>query len=173
MKKQLLLLVMILLPLVASANPVEIDGIYYNLITKGGNFAAEVTNISDGYYTGNVVLPESITYENNEYCVTRIGDVAFRKCTDLISITIPNSVTSIGEAAFQWCTGLTSITIPNSVTSIGSGAFQLCKGLISITIPNGLTSIGDATFSECYSLTNITIPNSVTNIGDGAFSSCI
>ena len=111
----------------------------------------------------------SITIPNS---VTSIGGEAFRGCTGLTSITIPNSVTSIGTWAFGYCTGLTSITIPNSVTSIGVGAFEGCNGLTSITIPNSVTSIGDLAFYRCSSLTSITIPNSVTSIEGGAFNGC-
>ena len=50
MKKQLLLFIMMLLPMVASADAVEINGIYYNLISKG--HVAEVTKKPSGKYTG-------------------------------------------------------------------------------------------------------------------------
>ncbi|MBR3708637.1 MAG: leucine-rich repeat domain-containing protein, partial [Lentisphaeria bacterium] len=60
----------------------------------------------------------------------------FRHCTDLTSITIPDSVTSIGLYAFSRCSSLTSITIPDSVTSIGRWAFSRCSSLKSITIPS-------------------------------------
>ena len=101
--------------------------------------------------------------------VTSIGDDAFRNCTGLSSITIPDSVTSIGNSAFSGCTGLTSITIPGSVTSIGSDAFYNCTGLTSITIHDSVTSIGNWAFSDCTGLTSVTIGNSVTNIGKDAF----
>ena len=157
---------MILLPLVASAVQVEINGIYYNLIAKAN--VAEVTSNSNKY-TGSVVVPEMVTYESVEYSVTSIGNYAFSGCTGLTSVTIPNSVTSIGIVAFFSCSGLTSVTIPNSVTSIGNGAFSYCSGLTSITIPNSVASIGNSAFYRCSRLTSVTIGSGVTSIEEGAF----
>ena len=168
MKKQLFLLLLTLLPMVASAVDVEIDGIRYKLIPKGK--VAEVTRY--GQYTGNIVIPESVTYEDVSYSVTSIGESAFYGCTGLTSVTIPNSVTSIGYSAFGDCRGLTSITIPNSVTSIGNGAFRGCTGLTSVTIPNSVTSIGVSAFSNCSGLTSITIGNGIKTIGAEAFATC-
>ena len=151
----------------ASADVVEVDGIYYDI----SETTATVT-YGDNEYSGDIVIPESITYENSKYSVTSIGDWAFSYCTGLTSITIPNSVTSIGNYTFFGCSGLTSVTIPNSVTSIGDFAFYDCCSLTSITIPNSVTSIGNGAFSGCSGLTSITIPNSVTSIGELAFDGC-
>jgi len=170
MKKLLFTFVTILLPILASAqDAVEIDGIYYNLITKGN--VAEVTS-NPNYYSGDIDLPESITYNGVVYSVTSIGNRAFYRCSDLTSINIPNSVTSIGSFAFQDCSSLSSITIPYSVTSIGDWAFSSCSTLISITIPNNITSIGKWAFNNCSILTSIIIPNSVTSISQSAFQNC-
>ena len=157
------------------AHNFEVDGIYYNYLDdnnvavtyKGSSFGAY-----DNEYSGEVTIPETVTYDGITYNVTSIGNGAFYECRSLTSVTIPNSVTSIGDAAFYQCSSLTSITIPNSVTSIGDDAFYGCSSLTSVTIPNSVTSIGDGAFSYCSSLTSITIPNSVTSIGDGAFSGC-
>lgn len=100
--------------------------------------------------------------------VTEIPSDAFF-CSNIISITIPNSVTSIGERAFRGCTNLSSITIPDSVTSIGVAAFSSCTSLASIVIPDNVTSIGAGSFSGCTSLTTVVIPDSVTSIGNSAF----
>ena len=123
-------------------------------------------------YSGNVVIPESVTYNGATYPVTSIGGEAFLYCYNLTNVTIPNSVTSIGDYALAYCYGLTSVTIPNSVTSIGGAAFCGCSGLTSVTIPNSVTSIGSHAFSDCFGLTSVTIPNSVTSIGEGAFQDC-
>ena len=78
-----------------------IDGIYYNF---NGN-EAEVTykNTSYNSYTGDIVIPESVVYNAKTYSVTSIGNSAFRGCTGLTSVIIPNSVTSIGDWAFYGC----------------------------------------------------------------------
>jgi len=98
--------------------------------------------------------------------------ISVDNCTNLTSINIPNSVTSIGEWAFRNCTSLASVTIPDSVTSIGNAAFVDCTSLTSVTIGSGVTSIGYGVFGDCTSLTSVTIPASVTSIGDYAFRGC-
>ena len=132
-----------------------------------------VTEIKDGAFSGCNSLPvidniryadtyliEAVDKSLTSYSIkegTRfIGSWAFARCSNLKSITTPNSVTSIGESAFRGCSSLTSITIPNSVTSIGWYAFYGCSSLTNITIPNSVTFIGYAAFRDCSSLTSIT-----------------
>ena len=118
------------------------------------------------------VTKANISHTIKGVTVTSIGGSAFRYCTSLTSVTIPDSVTSIGGSAFYGCTSLTSVTIPDSVTSIGGSAFYNCKSLTSVTIPGSVTSIGWSAFYGCASLTSVTIPDSVTSIGNCAFASC-
>ena len=173
MRRVFLLILMAFLPMVASAYTAKIDGIYYNFL---GNEAivTYLYNSPSNYqaYTGAVVIPSSVTYNDNIYSVTSIGNSAFSWCEDLTAIIIPNTVTSIRDDAFKQCSSLTSFNIPNSVTSIGMRAFYVCSALTSVNIPNNLKSIADSAFAGCSSLTSITISNSVTTIGENAFNEC-
>ena len=176
MKKHLLLLFTALLPLVASAQTtVEIDGIWYNLVSMAK--VAEVTFKGDSYdsyneYSDSITIPATVTYEGVTCSVKNIGDEAFRRCRSLTAITIPEGVKSIGERAFASCESLTAITIPENVTSIEESTFYNCSSLTSITLPVGLTSIRWNAFRGCSSLTSITLPESLTSIGSGAFQGC-
>ena len=161
MKKKLLLLMTLCLlsGINALAYDALLDGIYYNFSGDEATVTSE-SSIPWFYgngYEGEVVIPETVTYQGHIYSVTSIGDDAFSSSMKLTSVTIPNSVTSIGNSDFSGCSGLISITIPNSVTSIGNSAFSGCSGLISITIPNSVTSIGSSAFSGCTGLISITV----------------
>ena len=104
-----------------------------------------------------------------------IGKWAFQNCSGLTGIlVIPSSVTSIGERAFEGCSGLSgSLTFPSSVISIGERAFVGCSSISELVFPNSITTIGDYAFCECSGLTgSLTIPNSVTSIGKHAFNGC-
>ncbi|MBR6046885.1 MAG: leucine-rich repeat protein [Bacteroidaceae bacterium] len=168
MKKQIILFILILLPMMANAYDVEINGIYYNL--KSETKQAEVTRGAE--YTGEIVIPEYVTYESVTYSVTAIGNSAFYGCKGLSSVTIPNSVTNILVGAFQDCTSLTHMEIPNSVTTIDSSTFRGCTGLISLTIPNSVKRINSLAFLGCTNLTSIIIPSSVSFIDQQAFDGC-
>lgn len=125
MRKHLLLILLALMPMIVSAEEVEIDGLWYNLISKGQ--VAEVIQYKNNiYYSGDIEIPAKITLESVEYSVVAIGEGAFNGCDNLTSIIIPNTVTSINYEAFYGCGRITSIIIPNSVTYIGSFAFRGC-----------------------------------------------
>ncbi len=87
----------------ASAYDFQVDGIYYDINGEEVTVTNETGGSNSNSYSGELVIPSSVTYEGKEY-----------------------SVTSIGNGAFDYCSGLTSIEIPNSVTSIGDGAFYSC-----------------------------------------------
>ncbi len=168
MKRLLLSMCGILLTSVLTAQTFTFEGLEYWIIDDN---SVKVCQQDCSAISGTVNIPSAVTYNNNTYSVTAIGDYAFIVCTSLTSVTIPNSITSIGRSAFSGCSGLTSISIPNSVTSIGADVFRSCS-FVSVTIPNSVSSIGSHAFIKCRNLTSVTIPNSITSIDKYTFWGC-
>ncbi len=172
------------------ASDTAVDGIYYNFdatnltatVTYRGSYSSEYDE-----YTGDVVIPATVTYGDKSYSVTSIGGSAFEYCSGLTSVTIPNSVTSIGEFAFSGCSSLIKTNYTGDIAGwcgINFGNYSANSTVYSynlyindvevkdLVIPNSVTSIGNYAFSGCSGLISITIPNSVTSIGEYAFSGC-
>ena len=163
----------------------KVDGICYDITSETDNTVRVTYNDKYDYYnqyteySGSVSIPESVTYNGTTYSVTSIGDYAFRYCSGLTSVTIPNSVTSIGGSAFDGCSGLAELKVEegnatydsrdNCNAIIETETNELIVGCKSTVIPNSVTSIGGSAFSGCSGLTSVIIPNSVTSIGGYAF----
>ena len=168
-QKLVLLVVGLLCCINMSAYDFEKDGIYYDILSSSDK-TVRVTSHPQKKYTGDITIPESVTWEENTYAVTAIFLSAFEG-SNLTSIVIPNSVIQIGDQAFEACDKLTSVSLGNGVTSIGFWAFKECSKLTSIEIPNSVIEIRDEAFKYA-GLTSVTIPNSVTDIGEKAFKFC-
>ena len=150
---------------------VEVDGIYYNCIAPN---TLSVTYKDTGYnsYSGDIVIPGNLIINGHNYIVTLIDSCAFKNCTGLTSVQLPNSLTAINQEAFAGCTSLSMVDIPYCVTTIGEHAFEGCTSLTDVLLPESLTTIGIHAFSHCSSLTWIDIPDNVTMLGGYAFSEC-
>ena len=118
-KHLLMSLLCALMPLAASAYDFEVDGLYFNKTNEG---EVEVVKGKNNY-SGDVVVPASITVDGVEYAVTAIGQQAFKFCGYLTSIVISEGVKTIEDEAFVTCTSLVSVEFPASLREIGQDAF--------------------------------------------------
>lgn len=123
-------------------------------------------------YSGNVVIPETVSVSNRSYTITGINYLAFVGSKQLESITIPESVKRIGYASFAGCSGLKDVILPSGITEITEAMFYCCSSISSMNIPNGVQSIGNSAFCGCTNLTQITIPAGVELIDMYAFAYC-
>ena len=186
MKKTIIITFLMLLPMLASADNVEINGIWYNLNaeTRTAEVISKSSNSTTIYNFKYVDIPSQVNYNEVSYQVTAIGENAFSNiCTLLEYICIPSSVTSIGSDAFKGCSVLYKVKIEDitawcNIQFANASANPLCYArhlylneveVTHVTFPNTMTSIQPWVFIGCINLTSVTIPTSVTKIGQGAF----
>ena len=168
--RTLALLVAMLSAMSSFAYDFEVNGIYYSRVYGNENEVSVTYRDFEGNsYSGDVSIPETVFYGDKTYSVTAIEGLAFQGCSELLSVSLPNTIIQIRYQAFEGCTGLKSIVIPNSVTLIEQAAFMYCTGLTSIEFPVSLTTIDDQAFFQCSNLSSISAPSTLTYIGSYAF----
>ncbi|MBO4569541.1 MAG: leucine-rich repeat protein [Candidatus Methanomethylophilaceae archaeon] len=153
-----------------------------------------------------VEIPEAVVMGGLRYEVRTISDSAF-KDTEVESIKLHKGIRSVGATAFKGCSRLASIMIPETVSEIGEGAFRECSALKSIEVEEGSPSfvsvgglvyskglsallhvpggiegavevhegakaIGPFAFWRCRGVSSVKLPESLESIGNSAFSGC-
>ena len=127
MKKWFISFIIAILPLAASAEIVQVDGLWYNLDDTAP--VATVVSWQNESYSGDIVIPATINYGGTDYTVTGIGENAFNGCENVTSIIISEGVQTIETSAFMSCRGLKSVELPASLTTIGFWSFAFCDNL--------------------------------------------
>ncbi len=183
---------MLWLSISASAYDFEVDGIAYDILSVQ-DLTCSVTS-GDTEYSGNIIIPASVKFQNRELSVISIGKNCFKGCTKLLSVNIPSSVKSIGEYCFADCSNLESVQLPSEITTIPRGCFLRCarmnevkipilvnnieggafcgSGIISVQIPEAVTILPNECFAECINLESVDIHSSVSSFGEGCFAGC-
>ena len=105
--------------------------------------------------------------------VTYIGKEAFKDCSKLYTIVIPDNVKTIEQNAFSGCSDLQFVTWGNNITDIQDRAFYGCTSLRFIILGDYVETIGAYAFYGASSINistlRVTLPASVKSIGDYAF----
>ena len=157
--------------------------LYSTLLSWGADFVANgikysingasVTVIANTEkYSGDIVIPSTVTNGGNSYIVVAIGSRAFDGCSEMTSITISEGIERIGNNAFEGCNKLKTLTLPNSITEVGNNLAVGCDALTTVTIGDGLKVIASEAFYRLGSLETVNFGSKVEEIGLRAFSGC-
>lgn len=127
-----------------------VDGIKYNVTSVENRTVEVISNGMNGWkgkYSGDIVIPSTVNYDDKDYNVTKVGERAFWFCADVTSFVIPNTITRIENEAFAYCWNAGDIQVPENVKYIGDRAFYVCSGIRNIRIPMTVTHIGEDAFA--------------------------
>lgn len=166
------------------AYDIEVDGIYYD-ITSMTDLTVEVTK-GDNKYSGDIVIPSTITYKSRTFTVTSIGTSSF-SFSDIKSISIPSSIKTIKDGSFSSCFGLEDVYIDdlaawcnidcctgknNNLLFYAENFYLKGELITELIIPEGVVEIKAHKFSYCGQFVSLTIPNSVKSVAGYAFWDC-
>jgi len=187
MKRSFLLLTATLLLAQVFAYDFSVNGIFFKIkVPASANKVAVTANSENGNsYSGNIVIPATVTYNSITYSVTEIDAFTFASSHSVTNITIPASVDTIGDGAFWGCIGLKTLAIPASIKKIGNYVFVADTTLTDITVDAANTNYKSylgvlynknqnklLTYPAGKPELNYSILSSVDTIADFAFSYC-
>lgn len=147
-----------------------IDGLWYTLDSV--NYCATVGCRLGSYgyeYSGDIVIPEKVVYNDASYTVVGIEEQAFRG-SSITSLIMPNTITTIGKSCFCYCYNLNPVILSENISELPSESFYECA-IKSIDFPEGLKTIREKAFKRCYSLRSVDL-HGITAIEKEAFSEC-
>ena len=147
------------------AASVTVDGINYTTNNKGQATVAKYTIVSSTsntpadsmFYSGDIIIPETITVDGQSYSVVATAANSFLNCRNLTSVTLPSTCVTIARNTFKGCSSLTKSPLPATVTSVGSGVFNGCTSLEEVTIYPGWSKPISEEFANCPNLKRLII----------------
>ena len=153
---------------------VEINGVDYNLTKSADGNIAQVSLLNQKLTTKNVVIPKTVSYDEETYVVTSIQGRSFEKNKTIETLVIEADIAQdgYGTYVFNECSNLKTVTLPSTMAKIPNRWFRMCTSLVSINFPYGMTAIEDCAFWRCTSLLSIDLPSTITTVGEKAFEEC-
>lgn len=155
------------------AHDFEVDNIYYTIISNTDK-TCKVTNNGgkENSYSGSVIIPEKVIYDNTTYSIVEIDNSTFKNCIKLKAVSLPNSIVKLGNGCFSGCISLSSFSVPCNVETLPGSCFEGCISLESVELNNVKIILGGC-FRRCSSMEEIKIPSCVSEIGSySVFSGC-
>lgn len=162
-RKSLELLLLLPLAVMAERWSDEEGRVWFYAVQKDGG--AEITGCAP--VSSNLAIPAIVDGHN----VVSVGQKAFFRSPELVSVQIPEGVRTIGYDAFYWCPCLQSVSLPSGLLRIDDSAFGACSALRTVELPDTVNEIGSWVFWST-GLRSIVIPASVTNMGACVFQGC-
>ena len=139
----------------ANYNPALQEYLYSKHIASNSGYttmteALNLTEIEANGLEGKTNLTSLVNILSNFPNLNKIGNEAFRNCTNLRNVDIPRSVTYLGATAFEGCTSLQNCYMDNSqIDKLHASTFVGCSALITVTLPSTLTYVGEWAFHNC------------------------
>ena len=128
------------------------------LVRKSDMEVVGIHGCADKSDLRHLVIPEG---------VRSIGEKAFSKHSEIISVSFPESLEKISASSFWMCNKLRTVSIPKNVKIIKASAFQGCNSLTEVKLAEGLLVIEDYAFAGTE-VVKLDIPASVMVLGDNA-----
>lgn len=157
----------------ASAGAYEfmVGGLAYNISKNNSSevyvtytTTSQPTESTHSTYSGDIVIPEKVTYGGKTYTVVEVGPWAFAFCTSLTSVTFPASVTHIDSYSFNECTSLATALLPSQLYYLGMGAFRNCAQLSSaVNFPATTEFVDNTAFIGCTKVTSFRMSSNNPN----------
>lgn len=148
------------------------DGINYRINSSNPMDVSVCRLPNSTHYSGDIDIPSSVEHEGVKYTVSGISNWAFENCSEITSISMPQSIVEIGESAFAGCSQLTSLSFPDSIKYLEVCVCYGCEKLCNLHLPSGIQVIGRSAFNGCKSLEEFVIPDSVKEIDGMVFKNC-
>lgn len=143
----------------------KIDGVEYGPFAGGKletvSFGTLINTIPDNLCMNTTSL-QKIELQSVKASLRTIGKNAFKGCTSVEEVTIPQGISTVSNSAFEGCSGLTDVTI--AAKTINAKAFAECTNLKAVKMEEGVTTIQGMAFANTQ-ISAVTIPSTLTTAG--------